>query len=112
MTGIATHEETSFLIRMQQHFAELPVGKALTDTVHHPPHYTGHPSGIECIEITKHMNFCLGNVVKYVWRADQKGDPIENLLKAREYLNYEIERRQQAQPLPLARPAPKTPPIE
>ena len=84
----------------------------MNDTIHHPLHYTLHPSGIECIEITKHMNFCLGNVVKYVWRADQKGDPIENLLKAREYLNYEIERRQQEQPLPPVRPDRAIPPTE
>ena len=58
-----------------------------------PPHYTSHESGIECIQVTEHMNFCLGNVVKYVWRVDQKGDPIENLKKARFYINREIERR-------------------
>ena len=58
-----------------------------------PPHYTSHESGIECIQVTEHMNFCLGNVVKYVWRVDQKGDPIENLKKARFYIDREIERR-------------------
>lgn len=58
-----------------------------------PPHYKQHPSGVECIQITEHMNFNLGNVVKYVWRADEKGDPMENLLKAQWYLNREIERR-------------------
>ena len=49
------------------------------DSVNHPPHYNTHPSGIECIEITRHMNFNLGNVVKYIWRADDKDDPVENL---------------------------------
>ena len=60
--------------------------------VNHPPHYTNHPSGVECIDITRHMGFNLGNVVKYVWRADLKGDQIEDLKKARFYLNNEIEK--------------------
>ena len=44
----------------------------MTDNVNHPKHYTAHPSGIEAIQITEHMNFCLGNAVKYIWRADLK----------------------------------------
>ena len=43
--------------------------------------------------VTEHMNFCLGNAVKYIWRADGKGDALEDLKKARWYLNREIERR-------------------
>jgi len=65
----------------------------MTDMVNHPPHYTGHPSGVECITITQHMTFCLGNAVKYIWRVDDKGDPIQNLEKAIWYLQQEIERR-------------------
>ena len=65
---------------------------AKEDSVNHPSHYNAHPSGIECITITEHMNFCRGNAVKYIWRADEKGDPIENLKKARWYLDREIER--------------------
>ena len=42
------------------------------DPVNHPRHYTSHPSGIECIQITEHMSFNLGNVIKYCWRADEK----------------------------------------
>ena len=60
--------------------------------VDHPDHYTSHPSGVECIQITEHMNFCLGNAVKYIWRSDSKGDPILDLRKAIFYLNREIER--------------------
>lgn len=63
------------------------------DLVNHPPHYTQHPSGVECIQITEHMGFCLGNAVKYIWRADLKHDAIEDLRKARWYLDREIERR-------------------
>lgn len=65
----------------------------MNDPVNHPKHYTEHPSGVECIQITEHMNFCLGNAVKYIWRADLKRDAIEDLKKAVFYINREIERR-------------------
>lgn len=58
-----------------------------------PPHYQQHPSGIECIQITEHMNFCLGNAVKYLWRAGLKGDAVEDLKKAVWYIEREIARR-------------------
>jgi Protein of unknwon function (DUF3310) len=61
--------------------------------VNHPPHYTQHPSGVECIQVTECMNFCLGNAVKYIWRADLKNDAIEDLEKAKWYVSREIERR-------------------
>lgn len=63
------------------------------DPVNHPKHYTAHPSGVECIQITEHMGFCLGNAVKYIWRADLKHDAIEDLRKAAWYIEREIERR-------------------
>jgi len=63
------------------------------DIVNHPPHYTSHPSGIECIQITEHMGFNLGNAVKYIWRADLKNDAIEDLKKARWYIDRELKRR-------------------
>lgn len=66
-----------------------------TNAVNHPPHYTGHPSGVECIEITEHMNFNVGNAVKYLWRADLKNG-IEDLEKAEWYVQREIRRRKQA----------------
>lgn len=64
------------------------------EAVDHPKHYNAHPSGIECIDVVRHMNFNLGNVVKYLWRAGEK-DPakhLEDLKKAAWYLNDEIER--------------------
>lgn len=64
----------------------------MTDLVNHPPHYTNHPSGIEAIQVTRHMNFNLGNAVKYVWRAGLKGDAIQDLEKARFYINDELAR--------------------
>lgn len=65
----------------------------MPDMVNHPPHYKAHPSGIECITVTEHFNFNMGNAIKYIWRADEKGDPVENLEKARWYIQREIERR-------------------
>lgn len=63
------------------------------DMVNHPPHYKVHPSGVECIEITRHMSFNLGNAIKYIWRSDEKGQDIQDLEKAVWYLKDEIERR-------------------
>jgi hypothetical protein len=65
----------------------------MNDNVNNPKHYTSHPSGIDCIQITEHMGFCLGNAIKYVWRADLKEDAIEDLQKAVWYINREINRR-------------------
>jgi hypothetical protein len=65
----------------------------MSDSVNHPKHYTNHPSGIECIQITEHMGFNLGNAIKYIWRADLKGKPTEDLYKAVWYLQREINRR-------------------
>lgn len=63
------------------------------DPVSHPTHYVSHPSGVECITITEHMSFCLGNATKYVWRAGLKSDdPIQDLKKARWYLKREMKR--------------------
>ncbi len=70
------------------------VADAQHDAVNHPKHYTDHPSGVECIQITEHMNFCLGNAIKYLWRAGEKGDTVEDLQKAVWYINREIERIQ------------------
>jgi len=64
------------------------------NAVDRPAHYTAHPSGIECIQITEHMNFNLGNVVKYIWRSDEKGNDIQDLRKAAWYINREIMRRE------------------
>lgn len=58
-----------------------------------PSHYKSHPSGIECIQITEHFNFCLGNCIKYIWRAGIKSkNRLEDLKKARWYLDREISK--------------------
>jgi hypothetical protein len=63
------------------------------DIVNKPKHYTEHPSGIECIEVTEHMGFNLGNAIKYIWRCDLKKDAIEDLKKAKWYIDREIDKR-------------------
>ena len=66
--------------------------------VYHPPHYKAHPSGVECIQITEHMSFCLGNAMKYIWRAGIKtDDPVHDLSKAVWYINREISKIEKAQ---------------
>lgn len=62
------------------------------DSVNNPKHYTSHPSGVECIEITEHLNFNIGNAIKYLWRASLKGAEVEDLRKARWYVEREIKR--------------------
>ena len=63
------------------------------ERVDHPPHYNANPSGVECITVVEHLNFNVGNAIKYLWRAGFKSkDPIEDLRKAAWYVNREIER--------------------
>ena len=60
------------------------------DNVNHPSHYkTGGIETIDFIE-AKSLNYNLGNVVKYITRADYKGNKIEDLKKAQWYLNREV----------------------
>lgn len=63
------------------------------ERVNHPRHYNAHPSGVECITVVEHMSFNVGNAVKYLWRADHKGAPLEDLKKAAWYIQREIEKR-------------------
>lgn len=83
---------------MQQMFESLSLKKkeAAQDPVNHPSHYTSDPSGIECIQITRHRNFNIGNAIKYLWRAGLKdgNSDIQDLQKAVWYIQDEIERLQ------------------
>lgn len=70
-----------------------------SDRVNAPSHYTSHPSGVECIDITEHYDFCVGNAIKYLWRAGLKAEAgltdkakeIEDLKKAAYYINRKIK---------------------
>lgn len=72
------------------------------DPVNHPAHYTSHPSGVECIDIAKWYDFCIGNTIKYIWRAglkrssslSDKEKELEDLKKARWYLDKEIQEKE------------------
>lgn len=69
------------------------------DNVNHPKHYTSHPSGVECIEITRWHCFDTGNAIKYCWRAGLKNDSslsfkekeIEDLEKSIWYIDDRIK---------------------
>jgi hypothetical protein len=61
------------------------------DAVAHPSHYTWLPNGIEVIDVTAAFPFVRGNALKYLMRADHKGRKLEDLKKARWYLDYEIQ---------------------
>lgn len=71
----------------------------MKDNVNHPSHYTSHPSGIECIEITKYYDFSIGNAIKYCWRSglkkeqgiEDKKKEIEDLKKAIWYIETKIK---------------------
>lgn len=71
-----------------------PARPAPPDPVNKPRHYTSHPSGVECIDIVEHYGFRLGNAIKYIWRAGLKGGALEDLRKARWYLDREIAVRE------------------
>lgn len=60
---------------------------SIIDLVNNPAHYTSHPSGVECIDVTKRLPFALANVIKYVWRSDLKNG-LEDLKKAQKYLSW------------------------
>lgn len=70
---------------------------SVEDVVSHPQHYTSNKSGVECIQITEHMGFNLGNATKYIWRCDLKADAVEDLRKAAWYIDREIQRRLRVQ---------------
>lgn len=77
-----SEEETiAYLIKMNN----------IEDNVNHPKHYTSHPSGVECIEITRHYCFSIGNAIKYLWRAGLKKEMgLEDVEKEKEDLKKAI----------------------
>ena len=66
------------------------------DPVNHPSHYTGHPAGIECIDVIEANTFYnLAAAMKYIWRVSwgSKDNDIQDLEKAAWYIRREIDRR-------------------
>lgn len=72
------------------------MSKQLNDAVNNPSHYTRF-AGFEVIQLTEQLNFCRGNAVKYIARAGAKDSSkeLEDLQKARWYLDREIQRLEQ-----------------
>jgi len=70
------------------------------DTVNHPPHYNNSQAKcscgrrIECIDVTRHLSFNIGNAMKYLWRCELKGNTLEDLKKAQWYIQDEIKKRE------------------
>lgn len=71
-----------------------PTDRIEADHVEHPPHYTSR--GVECIDVLEALDlpFHLANAIKYIWRHREKGKPIEDLKKARWYLDRYIAWRE------------------
>lgn len=79
-----------------------PATDAPVEAVNHPAHYGGADNPYEAIKVIEawDLGFCLGNTVKYIARADHKGRSIEDLKKARWYLDREIEGREAGRRIP------------
>jgi hypothetical protein len=77
--------------RMSKALFSNPPQRGRQDNVNHPPHYK--VGGIETIDFieAKSLSYNLGNVVKYITRADHKGNTLEDLKKAQWYLNREVQ---------------------
>lgn len=81
------------------------MAEKLGGPVNHPTHYNAHPSGIECIKVVEWFSFNVGNAIKYLWRAGLKNDggkshrdaTIQDLKKARQYIDFEITRMEVTQ---------------
>lgn len=71
-------------------------GSQISDPVNNPSHYRWLP--VEAIEITELFNFCMGNALKYILRADYKGKPVEDIRKAIWYLERELANRERDTP--------------
>lgn len=69
-----------------EHNGAAAVAAAEHDPVNAPKHYRSHPSGVECIEVTRQLSFDLGNSMKYVWRRNDKGTAVQDVEKALFYL--------------------------
>lgn len=69
----------------------------MTDNINHPTHYNGRDIGYECIILAKHQYFCTGNTIKYLWRYKNKGNPVEDLKKARWYARKAATRHERTE---------------
>jgi len=98
-----TADEEKFLEKVKGGFEH---HRVTVDYVNHPPHYTVGAARcsdcnkpIECIDVSRHYNFNIGNAIKYIWRCDLKANAIEDLEKAIWYLKDEIAQRKKSTPI-------------
>jgi Protein of unknwon function (DUF3310) len=100
LTSDRTAEEESYLERIKKDEIGQTVNlvvppKYEIDNVNHPPHYNNSPAKcecgrrIECIDVTRHYPFNIGNAIKYLWRYEQK-EGITSLKKAIWYIQDAI----------------------
>lgn len=106
--GVIDETETAYQFKINAFHKKFSVLTTLqvpqNDMVNHPQHYTSHPSGVECIDITRHYYFSIGSAIKYLWRAGLKKDAsltdnqkeIEDLKKAIWYINDRIKQLEKA----------------
>lgn len=66
------------------------MSEVVFDIVQKPRHYNVHKSGVEAIEVVRHLSFNLGNAVKYIWRSGEKGAQVQDLRKALYYIDDEL----------------------
>ena len=71
----------------------------MTDNINHPKHYN-NGSGIECLRITEHLKCSPSNACKYLYRHEDKNSPIDDLKKAVNYIENEIDLRINPRPMP------------
>jgi hypothetical protein len=103
---VSTEEEVTESLKSHNGLScEIPASRDDThgfihepDLVNHPPHYNNGPKcecgrTIECIDISRHHSFSIGNALKYLWRCDFKGNAITDLKKALWYIQDEIKQR-------------------
>jgi hypothetical protein len=76
----------------------------MIEEVNHPPHYA--KGGVECIQAIKASmtpeafhGYLKGNIIKYLWRYENKGKAVQDLEKANWYLKELIEETKVAKPL-------------
>ena len=92
--GLGINENTWWFVESN---LELVSDEDNQDVVNQPKHYTSDPSGIECIQVTRHRNFNIGNAIKYLWRCGLKDSnpQTQDLRKAIWYIEDEIKRLEQ-----------------
>ena len=95
MSGVPWHIRESVKLREKIDMGTRTETETETGTgTMRPDYYGGESNPYEAIKVIQahNLNFCFGNVIKYVLRAGKKADALEDLKKARQYIDFEIAR--------------------